>query len=265
MNIFREQFEEELKTGRIDKKIETISDYIYEVNSNNINSSKVSSMLERYIGKIKEFSAYNSGKKLIAMDAVLVKMGNAVYSRYKNNPWSIMLQIFRKILELNNLLPSNKLTIPLFILQENRRYMQKQYSNTLGALLDILPIIYEPQSEEIYNHILYLQNEKKDTHIIYADILKLMWPDIDFTEIPSINYHGLYESSYEELEKMKMLYKSSWSKFQSIMAELNMGKLLEINFHTYNEYMMISFPVYDTMIKDLGKEICMRIEELEKM
>ena len=44
-----------------------------------------------------------------------------------------------------------------------------------------------------------------------------------------------------------------------------MGKLLEINFHTYNEYMMISFPVYDTMIKDLGKEICMRIEELEKM
>lgn len=265
MHIFREQFEEALKTGRIDKKIETISDYIYEANSNNINSSKVSSMLERYIGKIKEFSAYNSEKKLIAMDAVLVKMGNAVYSRYRNNPWSIMLQIFRKILELNNLLPSNKLTIPLFILQENRRYMQKQYSNTLGALLDILPIIYEPQSEEIYNHILYLQNVKKDTHIIYADILKLMWPDIDFTEIPSINYHGLYESSYEELEKMKMLYKSSWSKFQSIMAELNMRKLLEINFHTYNEYMMISFPVYDTMIKDLGKEICMRIEGLEKM
>ena len=48
------------------------------------------------------------------------------------------------------------------------------------------------------------------------------------------------------------------------MMELNIRKLLEINFHTYNEYMMISFPVYDTAIKDIGKEICMKIEELEK-
>lgn len=265
MHIFREQFEEALETGRVDKKVETISDYIHEENSNNIKNSKISLVLERYIKEIKEFSAYNNERKLIAMDAVLVKMGNTVYSKYKNNPWNIMLQIFKRILELNNLLPKNELSIPLFILQENRRYMQKQYSNTLGALLDILPIIYEPQSEEIYNYINYLQKIKKDTHIIYADVLKHMWQDIDFTDIPSINYHGLYESSYEELERMKMLYKSSWSKLQSLMMELNIRKLLEINFHTYNEYMMISFPVYDTAIKDIGKEICMKIEELEKI
>ena len=148
------------------------------------------------------------------MDAVLVKMGNTVYSKYKNNPWNIMLQIFKRILELNNLLPKNELSIPLFILQENRRYMQKQYSNTLGALLDILPIIYEPQSEEIYNHINYLQKIKKDTHIIYADVLKHMWQDIDFTDIPSINYHGLYESSYEELERMKCYTKVVGANFK---------------------------------------------------
>lgn len=122
----------------------TYTQYVQEINNTehaDLQKEPLAALqLQSYLRNLNEYVAYNANNKLERSVVSIFEMGPQLLKFYREKPWDMLMHVLRIVATENQLLPENAVEVPVFILQEDRRYMSKDYTNTLGEFLDLLPL-----------------------------------------------------------------------------------------------------------------------------
>lgn len=229
-------------------------DYVKEVRKATFENAELVNTA-KFINCTKEYISMNSNKTLAYTYVALIKMGPKVHARFINNPWEILLSVLCIIAKENHLLSDNQSELPIYIMQEDRRNKIADYTNTLGAFLDLIPLLYTQDGklgkEEVEEEIEKMQSLKKKYGINFLEYLEKSYADIKKTMpyILSINYHGLFKLTYEEVQVIRNMK--------------NTNAAPEVYVNTYEDYLLMSIPVYQNCKSDITKAIERKLCELE--
>jgi len=255
--IFQEELESIIKSEQIEQKENNkqYKEYVQEIIENQEDQKVVN---QEFINSANIFVENNADKKLIRTESALIKMGKHTSNLYKENPWGVLPYILNIIMKSNNLISKDMNSYPALILQEDRRYMNKDYTNTLGAFLDAIPIIV-PCNQDIIDsnierEIKNYQITKQKTHINLLNDLMTQDTCITIEKLPLINYHGIFDLSFEALQKTINL----------LEKQKNQIGYCEIYINNYMDYLSVAFPVFDQSGENVSQKIQMGIDMFEE-
>lgn len=201
----------------------TYEDYIQQIKKGPINFSE-DDLIENF--KLKEFSTnlikYSKEFKKSNLSHTLIslKLDDNIVEGMQDILWNISLKLFIKIINFN----FNIICIPFAILHSGRRYENKNYYDTLGEFLDIIPLTSDIKNIIEFNQVknlinlaynkninflaLILDKELKARYKKVTEIFESI--DMKNINIPVFNYLGLYENQVEleELYSYKSSYKN---------------------------------------------------------
>ncbi|WP_211750154.1 non-ribosomal peptide synthetase [Paenibacillus sp. Marseille-Q4541] len=260
--LFKEQIELILHTPErllpFKEKESTYMQYINEITRSdkdkldgNINDSVD---LQGYLSGVKEFLNYNSHNRLLKSTVSLVKMGPNVNRLYKERPWNVLMHILRVIARENGLVSANVTSIPMFILQADRNYMEADYMDVLGEFLDMMPVLVDTKQSigfDAQEHVEAIQLQKRKSHLNYVELLNRLHGELTtvIPEILSINYQGAFDISYEDVQK--------------IVSSDEFRDTPEIFVNSYTDYLVIYYPTYERLQANLEKVLKQEFQILE--
>ncbi|MBU3093333.1 amino acid adenylation domain-containing protein [Clostridium sp. CF011] len=227
----------------------TYKNYIEEIKNCNGFTKNIGYMaelkIEDFIENVNEYVRGNIDNNLEKSILLTIKMGPKSLKVLKEKPWNLLTHVLRIVARENQLISLDKTIIPMFILQEDRRGKERNYTNTMGEFLDILPILIDCSQDAIkcdmQKYVEKVQNIKKDENINYLELFNRQQQDFYLltASVLSINYHGIFELTYDIVQKMLSLDK--------------IRRATEIFVNCYSNYLVISFPIYKKCINNLEK------------
>ncbi|MBW9147271.1 AMP-binding protein, partial [Clostridium sp. CM027] len=248
--ILNDRLNDLIKSNSTETLIKTTyKNYIEEIKNCNGFTKNIGYMaelkIEDFIENVNEYVRGNIDNNLEKSILLTIKMGPKSLKVLKEKPWNLLTHVLRIVARENQLISLDKTIIPMFILQEDRRGKERNYTNTMGEFLDILPILIDCSQDAIkcdmQKYVEKVQNIKKDENINYLELFNRQQQDFYLltASVLSINYHGIFELTYDIVQKMLSLDK--------------IRRATEIFVNCYSNYLVISFPIYKKCINNLEK------------
>ncbi|MCM3783798.1 amino acid adenylation domain-containing protein [Neobacillus mesonae] len=185
----------------------------------------------------------------------LFKMGPKVLELYRERPWTLLIHLAKTIIRENGLDQSVSRSFPLFLLQEDRTFMNKDYSNVMGEFLDLIPVSVDVDRTnmdlDMQGKIEGLQKWKKEQQFSYIEMLGKLNTELPLC-IPSmlsINYQGTFELTYQEVQNM--MNNDSYRDTPEIFA------------NHYEDHLVLFYPTYSQLQGDLEDVIRQELTALE--
>ncbi|SMG18349.1 non-ribosomal peptide synthetase [Paenibacillus aquistagni] len=208
-----------------------------------------------FIRSMSDYSCFNANNTLRRSVVSLLKMGPKVNILYKEKPWDLLLHLLKVIAKENKLLQEDQV-LPVFILQDDRGAWTQDYSATLGAFLDLLPIALDCHSEpkrlvSMQEQVEELQKVKRSRHLHYLERLSSL--SVNLAQIVpsmlSINFQGAFDLTYEGVQQM--------------LKGSNMMNTSEIYVNSYADYLVICYPLFERLSGSLEGVLQQELEQLE--
>nr|WP_258957390.1 non-ribosomal peptide synthetase [Bacillus wiedmannii] len=240
------------------KTNETYKQYVNEVTTSKIYAETHNlSNLEKFKEKTDEYVKRNINNVLEKSVVSLFKMGSATEKLYNDKPWSLFAYILNILARENKLTNVHTEPLPILILQEDRRYMTNDYSNTLGEFLDWLPLLIEGSKEnellDWQQKVNEIQNVKKENHYSLVELLNYSTVEMRnmMASVLSINYQGGFSIEYEEM--------------QEILKNDDYNKSTEVFVNSYSNYLILSYPIFSGCSGDIEEVIQNELNQLEDL
>ncbi|KOP70464.1 hypothetical protein AMS59_19725, partial [Lysinibacillus sp. FJAT-14745] len=246
--IFQEKIQH-LLDDNVDNSIimkESYDQYIHEVThyDGNVNNGEISELyLNSYLNCVDTNITYNKENVLEKSTRSLIKMGPNILNLYKEKPWNLLMHLLKVLARENQLVPENSSTIPMFILQEDRRYMRNDYTNTLGEFLDLLPILLDCNQDmmewNMQEYVERIQKAKKTQHINFMELLSKERDNLSsiVPSVLSINFQGGFDLTYES--------------FLKITNKENYRGSTEIVVNNFDNYLVVFYPMFNKCSKNI--------------
>ena len=216
-------------------------DYVKEVQKRPQILVNKSIDIGEFIKCAEEYTIQNCSKELEGYEFVQVELNNEERKMIESNIWNVIFSI-EKYVCISNGLHNVEGRIPVLLMQEDRRYMEKDYSYNLGPFLDYLPVLVM-NGKNSEKELSTFQTVKKKYHINFWEFINVEYKSKYkyISELMSINFHGALGVKFEEVEKY-------------IKRIENVKKSREIYVNLFETKLLIGYPVYKDRvcnIKDL--------------
>lgn len=131
-----------------------------------------------------------------------LSLGEKTKKYYGKNHWALIMYLAQIIIRKNHGIDYPQ-TIPVYVVQENRKYLPADFAQAIGPYIDLWPVLLNQSVDNIEEQMGYLQQLKLDTQISLIDELSKMDSDYTNKEIYSINNQTVFEFTSETLETAK--------------------------------------------------------------
>lgn len=189
----------------------------------------------------------NSDNQLHSSKCTRTAMSEEYCKKLEEDPWEVIEEIVKIIVECNHLNTLNG-NYGLYIVQDDRNYLEKDMAAVMGNFLDFLPVtIHMKKEESLKDHVELLQKQKALTGVNYiakSGMNSLNIRNIFFNNL-IINFQGHYEMD----EKMADEWMKQGKDFEAT-TEIFIGRC--------GNSLLISYPVFEMCDSDIEK----RLEEL---
>ncbi|WP_195576720.1 non-ribosomal peptide synthetase [Paenibacillus sp. 1001270B_150601_E10] len=199
---------------------------------------------------------FNENNRLQKSVVSLIKMGPRVSKLYKEQPWDLLMHCIKIIARENQLVPDGISSLPVFVLQDDRRAWTNDYTATLGAFLDLVPVNLACDSNAsnmvpVQAEVERLQQMKRTQHVHYLQLLAQVEERLPaiIPSILSINYQGAFDLTYEGVQQM--------------IHGGNYKDTPEIYVNSYADYLVIFYPLFERLQGSLEAVLQQEFEELE--
>lgn len=230
--LFSERLNNSLKGKKQMLDVRTnFLDYVKEVQKRPQILINKSVDIEEFIKCAEEYATQNCFKELAGYEFVQVELNNDERKMIESNIWNVIFSIAKYVC-ISNGLHNVEGRIPVLLMQEDRRYMGKDYSYNLGPFLDYLPVLIM-NGKNSEKELSILQSVKKKYHINFWEFINVEYKSKYkyISELMSINFHGALGVKFEEVEK-------------HIKRIENAKKSREIYVNLFETKLLIGYPVY---------------------
>lgn len=209
--------------------------------------------MENFIEMAYQFRKKNAENPLLKSVITSLDLGERTKVFFEEKPWELIFLLTKSIVKSNQLTDYGTL-LPLLILNEDRKNKHKDYTESIGAFLDMLPIIQNVDQSEskVEGCVNRLMNNKIEEKINYLEELRSL--DKNFIklipELLSINYHGLFEIDYETAK--------------NILQMKPLKATPEIFVNRYREKLLLSYPVYEKNDQLIEAALQSQLDDLER-
>lgn len=251
--ILKELLLEQLEGEKtINQSLPALEDYAKEVNqSGNLSALPESEqmLLAEKISLMKQ-SLEMPKAEISHSEIIMIQMGEKVKQLYYQSPWKIITHLLKVIVKQH--IQEEWSTYPIFMLQEDRRYMGAEYTKTLGGCLDLLPLsVSFDKQVGIEEQVRHMQQLKQKHQVHYLEMIVASGIPVSelIGKIFTLNYQGAFELNEQTFQRLLHL------KAQPASTEIYVNH--------YQDYLVVSAPVPKGKpnLKDVLQEACITLEE----
>lgn len=157
-----------------------------------------------------QFLLENKENSLTQSEFVVLKLGKHLNEFYENNTWELLAYFMKIIAKESGMIKHQESKLPFYILQENRRYLGKQYLESLGAFLDCIPIVIDQEHSEndskIHENVTQIQHLMSDMSVM--DILEEEQP-LPIDKLISINNQSAFGLTFDQFKDLQLLFEEN--------------------------------------------------------
>ncbi|MCL2841701.1 MAG: hypothetical protein FWE05_13130, partial [Defluviitaleaceae bacterium] len=211
----------------------------------------------KFMSVADSYLKHNRSSRIIGEQGCILRLGTQSFDFYQKSPWDFIEILLIKWIELNHLVSKDISEIPLFIIQEDRRYKKKDYTDNLGVFLDTLPVTISTGRHNtlpLQLEVEKLQNIKKLNNLNYLSEISNINPVLA-SSLVRVNYQGIFTLDFDEIERLQQEVNKMDNMFPSPVSE--------IYINSYSNYMFFFYPVHEqcsTNIKLIMQEVCDQFE-----
>ena len=159
-----------------------------------------------------------------------LRLGEKTQKYYAKNHWALIMYLAQIIIRKNHEISPGQ-AIPVYVVQENRKYLPPEFSQMIGPYIDLWPVLLNLPTNDIAEQMKELQQLKLDTQISLIDELSKIDCDYINKETYSINNQTIFELTKEALEIAR--------KQVAIMADV---EGFEIVINKYLDQLVLIYP-----------------------
>ncbi|MCB5951766.1 amino acid adenylation domain-containing protein [Enterococcus sp. BWT-B8] len=166
--------------------------------------------LQNHLLRFKEMkdrtkSSYQANQEY-AIRLSTLNLGAKVLNYSENHYWSFIMYLIQIIIRKNHQIDDFQ-AIPVYVVQDNRKYMPDLFSKAIGSYLDLWPILLERSNTEhvveVEEQMNQFQQLKIDTQVSLIDEFSKIDNSYMAKEIYSINNQTAFELTAETLAAAK--------------------------------------------------------------
>lgn len=187
----------------------------------------------------------------VSSNKMVLYLEDSVAQKYNENLWRFNFYIASIIAKANCLIDDEKV-LPILLLQDDRKLMKNNYSNTMGLCLDMVPLLYnlekEFEQQDIEKQIANIEQAKAKDH--YKYFKQMMNFNYEESNMLCVNFVNGNNMEFEEI------YEIAYNKMPD--------PSLEISIYAYSNYLVINFPLFDACKIDIPNLIKESIYSMAK-
>ena len=245
--IFKNQIEEVLNNNKIDNV-----DYsLYAAESHRLpdSESAFSTVCLSNFRKIEQ-SINNKGLNYIESKTSVIYLNEKMEDIYNTNVWNVNMFIVFIIARANGLIKNSDAQMPVLLLQDDRKFMENDYTNTIGLCLDMIPILYNVVEDfndcNVTDQIIKIESEKIKDHFKYFK--QTMRFNYEQSNVLCLNFVNAHNMDFNEI------YKLAYQKQPE--------PSLEVTIYAYANYLLISYPIFDSCNSIIPELIQKKLDEI---
>lgn len=169
---------------------------------------------------------------------------------YNTNVWNVNMFIVFIIARANGLIKNSDAQMPVLLLQDDRKFMENDYTNTIGLCLDMIPILYNVVEDfndcNVTDQIIKIESEKIKDHFKYFK--QTMRFNYEQSNVLCLNFVNAHNMDFNEI------YKLAYQKQPE--------PSLEVTIYAYANYLLISYPIFDSCNSIIPELIQKKLDEI---
>lgn len=180
-----------------------------------------------------------------------LRLGENTKKYYAKNHWALIMYLAQIIIRKNHEI-SHDQAIPVYVVQENRKYLPTEFSQMIGPYIDLWPVLLNLSTNGIAEQMKGLQQLKLDTQISLIDELSRIDSGYTNKETYSINNQTIFELTKESFKITE--------KQVEIMEDV---EGFEIVINKYLDQLVLIYPEnrkYENQLDTLLQKACDRLE-----
>ncbi|WP_125152626.1 non-ribosomal peptide synthetase [Clostridium rectalis] len=191
-----------------------------------------------------------------SVSSCVIPLNKKMLNYYMEHTWNVITTLARTIIFANSNGMDLIMPIPIYVVQNDRRFLPMKDSNSIGCYLDILPLIIWPEQSSIgnsiSNQICEMQKEKSLKYINYSHIFTSANEKYDFQQIYSINNQSMFQWDMKKVTQVQ----------NNIQIDRR-AKGLEIIFSLCEKGIFIIYPLSHTCNVDLPSILISKSNSIE--
>lgn len=235
--IFAEHVKKYLQSNeKTYEKIGTLS-YAAKLLQNAIHSfekqdGRGATWLAEFSANKEQYLKNEQNNKIIRYEITKTPLCRQNRENYNSQGWAFILRFVRKIIELNSC-QKYEHDLPVYLVYENRSYLEKSYTNAIGPFIDLIPMnLPNPSSNKLWSvnqGLSDILNLKKQRLPSLIDWMEAENNILGIGKVYSVNYQGFFDLTDHEFQELEyqVTLKDAKSGYEIVVNELN-GELVFI-------------------------------------
>ncbi|OJG55910.1 amino acid adenylation domain-containing protein [Enterococcus haemoperoxidus] len=180
-----------------------------------------------------------------------LSLGEKTKKYYAKNHWVLIMYLAQIIIRENHRINDGEI-LPVYVVQENRKYLPANFSQAIGPFIDLWPILLDQFNSNVQEQMNQLHQLKMETQVSLIDELSKIDSRYTSKEIYSINNQTIFELTRETLEMVK--------KQVETMTQV---KGLEIVINKYLDQLVLIYPESISQKNQLAERLQKACDQFE--